>query len=186
MVNQLKSWKGRVLVNGVEYDSIESVDFSTFTDDIHIVLSKKSKKSSVDELESAEQYLITVKKYMTQKATPEFDFMAKWNNDNPMPYMTMVGEEIKQTRGMVYMRLHGDVVTGYTQNCIKCGKPITNDVSRYFGIGPVCGGHNYVNPFDTDEELKDAIKKYREQLRTVVWEGWIIKSAITTKEVYNG
>jgi hypothetical protein len=61
---------------------------------------------------------------------------------------------------------------------MKCGRPITNNVSQFFGLGPECGGHNYVNPFSSDAELKEAVENYRKQLNQMVWEGWIIRSAI--------
>ena len=84
---------------------------------------------------------ITVKSYMTQKSTPTFDFMSKWNNDIPMPLRVMYGTKIEETRGMVKMQLHGDILAneGPVDVCMKCGKLITNKVSRYFGMGPVCG-----------------------------------------------
>lgn len=46
---------------------------------------------------------IKVKAYMTKPATPQFDFMQKWNNNKPMPYRIMKGEKVKETKGMVYM-----------------------------------------------------------------------------------
>ena len=120
---------------------------------------------------------------MTKKSTPDFNFMQKWNNDIPMPLKTMVGTIEKETNGMVYMKLHGDLYQKVTTRCLKCGKPITNHVSQYFGMGPECGNHNYVNPFNTEAELKEAVEKYRiEVLQNIKWEGWIPKSAILTKE----
>ena len=124
-------------------------------------------------------YKITVKQYMTKPATPEFNFMAQWNNDNPMPLRTMVGDIIQETRGMYFMRLHGDITEKITRTCMKCGRELTNPVSQYFGIGPECGGHNYVNPFNSEEELEKAVEAYREELNKTVWTGWVIKSAIT-------
>jgi hypothetical protein len=125
---------------------------------------------------------ITVKQYMTKKSTPDFDFMAKFNNDEPMPLRTMIGTVEKETRGMVYMNLHADITQERTLHCLKCGRPITNPVSQYFGMGPECGGHNYVNPFYSKEELQEAVASYREQLRNITWSGWIIKSAILEEE----
>lgn len=125
------------------------------------------------------EYKITVKQYMLQKATPEFDFMKKWNNDIPMPLCTMVGKKLEETRGMVKMSLHGDIFSTKTLRCMKCGKTITNEVSQYFGLGPICGGHNYVNPFNSEEELKNAVAEYKKKLQHITWTGWIIKSAIT-------
>ena len=65
---------------------------------------------------------------------------------------------------------------------MACGKRLTNPVSQYFGIGPECGGHNYVHPFNTDEELKEAVAEYRKKLQETKWVGWIIKSAIVQQE----
>ena len=82
------------------------------------------------------------------------------------------------------MKLHGDITTKQTTRCMMCGKPITNPVSQYFGMGPKCGGHNYVNPFENEEELMTAVEKYRtEYLQKITWEGWVIKSAIEEKEI---
>ena len=123
---------------------------------------------------------------MTKKATPSFDFMAKWNNNIPMPLLTMVGTVEKETPGMVYMKLHGDIVSRLEPICMKCGRPITNPVSQYFGLGPICGNHNYVNPFDTEEELKAAVEDYRRNvLQKITWEGWVIKSSIISKQEVN-
>lgn len=127
---------------------------------------------------------ITVRQYMTKPATPEFDFMARWNNNNPMPLRTMVGTVEKETRGMVYMKLHGDIYAKQICTCMKCGRELTNPVSQYFGIGPECGGHNYVNPFNTEEELRNAVSEYRAKLQNITWEGWIIKSAILDDEMF--
>ncbi len=127
---------------------------------------------------------ITVKRYMTQKASPEFNFMEKWNNNIPMPLRTMVGESIKETRGMIYMKLHGDIYAERICTCMKCGRELTNPVSQYFGIGPECGNHGYVNPFKSDAELKAAVASYKKQLQNITWEGWIIKSAIIEDEIY--
>lgn len=56
-------------------------------------------------------YKITVKKYMTEPATENFDFQDKWNNGNPMPLCTMHGKVTKETRGMYYMELKEDDIT---------------------------------------------------------------------------
>ena len=116
---------------------------------------------------------------MTKPSTPDFDLMAKWNNDIPMPLCTMVGTVVKETKGMVYLDLHGDTDGNPVQYCMKCGRPITNPVSRYFGLGPDCGNHGYVNPFKSDEELHSAVDTYRrEVLQKMTWKGWVPKSAI--------
>lgn len=191
MLSMLKNWKGSVEINGTVYDSIEEalkIDSNALCGSIHLVLHSTVKSATrraterLAEVSDAVQYHITVKQYMTKKSSPEFDFMLRWNNDNPMPLRTMIGTVEKETRGMVYMKLHGDIYAEKVCTCMKCGRPLTNPVSQYFGIGPECGGHNYVNPFSSQEELKMAVSAYRKQLQNIQWEGWIIKSAITEKE----
>ena len=189
--DDLQNWKGSIEINGIKYNSVKdaeksfSADISTI-DSIILYTTKEDaterKKSRVESVPRT-LYKITVKQYMTKPASPSFDFMSVWNNDVPMPLRTMVGTVEKETPGMVYMKLHGDLLQKVTPRCLKCGKPITNPVSQYFGMGPECGNHNYVNPFNTEEELKEAVEKYRiEVLQNIKWEGWIPKSAILTNE----
>lgn len=185
MLTMLKNWKGSVTINGVDYESVEQArsSFKPVNGDIHIVLHTSIQKPQKEHTNVVEgksgEVRITVKQYMTKKASPEFDFMAKWNNDNPMPLRIMVGEKVKETRGMVYMKLHGDIWAKQMCTCMKCGRTLTNPVSQYFGLGVECGGHNYVNPFNSEEELQQAVSEYKAKLQNITWEGWIIKSAIT-------
>ena len=127
-------------------------------------------------------YELQVKPYMTKKSSEDFTFMAKFNNDIPMPYRKMEGFVLKETEKMVYMRCRGNIFEEASSTCMCCGREITNPVSRYFGIGPICGNHNYVNPFSTKEELKKAVEEYRLKLKGVIWQGWIPKSAIIEKK----
>lgn len=191
MISLLKDWKGSVIVNGTEFKSINDVttNFNELDGNISIILKPVSSKANLaantnvqPETTNSGNFKIKVRSYMTKHSSPEFDFMAKWNNDVPMPMRIMVGTKEKETRGMVYMKLHADITQEKTFVCMKCGKQLTNPVSQYFGIGPECGGHNYVNPFDSDEELRNEVAKYREELRNITWEGWIIKSAIEEEE----
>ena len=192
MITMLKNWEGAVEVNGSTYDNVNELYRANLglNGTIHIKLYPKAKKA-VNEAGNAkkehttqerQEYRITVKKYMTQKATPQFDFMAKWNNDEPMPLRMMTGYVDKETRGMVHMVLHGDMYAEKMCTCMKCGKRLTNKVSQYFGIGPECGGHAYVNPFDTQEELDNAVADYKKKLQQITWSGWIIKSSIIEEE----
>ncbi len=173
-----ENWQGTIEINGIVYDSISSVDTSSLKGSLNIVLTPKKKEESSFAIEIPdEEFKITVKSYMTRKSSPEFNFMEKWNDNIPMPLRTMVGRKIKETPGMIFMELHGDITQEITQTCMKCGRPITNPISQYFGLGPECGHHNYVNPFDTEEELRKHVMDYREKLRTIKWKGWIPKSA---------
>lgn len=189
MLSMLKDYKGKVEINGNMYNNIsEAISKFSSKGSVCIRLMAKTdlpvEKQSIEESENKELHNITVKAYMTRPATEEFNFMEKWNNNVPMPLRTMVGTIEKETRGMVYMKLHGDIVSQRTMYCLCCGKPITNPVSQYFGMGPKCGGHNYVNPFYSREELEAAVHDYRENvLKKITWEGWIIRSAIIEDEI---
>lgn len=190
MFSTIASWKGTVEINGVTYDSVEDARKFVAENSVSIeyiflhAVQKNAEKRKITQFESKPtQYVITVKQYMTKKSSPSFDFMAKWNNDNPMPLRTMIGTIEKETKGMVYMKLHGDIIAEQMHFCMKCGRPITNPVSQFFGMGPECGGHNYVNPFESEEELKSVVESYRRNyLQKITWEGWIIKSAIESQE----
>lgn len=190
MFSTIASWKGTVEINGVIYDSVEDARKFVSENSVSIeyiflhAVQKNVEKRKITQIESnPTQYIITVKQYMTKKSSPSFDFMAKWNDDNPMPLRTMIGTIEKETKGMVYMKLHGDIVAEQTHFCMKCGRPITNPVSQFFGMGPECGGHNYTNPFESEEELKSVVESYRRNyLQKITWEGLIIKSAIESQE----
>ena len=180
MLTMLKDWKGQIEVNGILYDSVDAVkiDSKTFLESMHIILRSNAQKrlqTKIDAIDDASEYRITVKRYMTQTASPEFDFMAKWNNNKPMPMRTMTGIVLKETRGMVYMRLHGKAES--VVRCMRCGRLLTNPTSQIYGIGPECMAKLGLERIEIDDV--ETIKK---RLVDIVWEGWIIKSAITEKE----
>lgn len=179
LAKMLADWKGAVEIDGQRYESIQNAVsvFKTLSSDSHIKLLAKQENVSKTKIERSSditEYLIEVKKYMTQKASPGFDFMAKWNNDNPMPMRIMQGTVEKETRGMIYMKLHG--LAKPTITCRCCGKELTNPVSRYYGIGPIC-----LEKMGILRNIDD-IENIKEDLVNISWEGWIIKSAITKKE----
>ncbi len=195
MLNLLEGYKGSLEVNGIVYSSIKAAvqALKGYEGELTIVLNKGvkiaeqrptiSSENAVQEIQGSPIYKIKVRQYMTKPASPEFDFHDKWNNGVPMPMRIMVGRKLKETRGMVQMELWGEITGEITHSCMKCGKRLTNNVSKFFGIGPECGGHNYTNPFETDDELREAVKDMQEQLKEIKWTGWIIKSAIE-EEVY--
>lgn len=129
------------------------------------------------EVQLGKSYIIKVRQYMTRSSKADFDFMRQWNNDVPMPFRVMVGTVIRETRGMVMMDLH--CIPLETSHCMRCGKELTHPVSKLYGIGPECGGHAHINPFNTIEELKAALEEVRAKLSEIKWRGWIIKTSIT-------
>lgn len=175
----LKDWKGEISVNDKHYTSVQDATsvFNTLSDDTHIILHSSAKnavKSVVDGLNNKIRYRITVKKYMTQTSTPEFDFMSKFNKDIPMPLRTMTGTIEKETHGMVYMKLHGQAEP--VIRCMRCGRLLTNPISQHYGIGPECMSKlGFVCDIDDVETIK-------KKLVDVTWEGWVIKSAIIEKK----
>lgn len=171
MIRQLADWKGRVSVNGVEYDNIREVPTLSLDNTTVITLFPvKTVKTPVKAVSDKAEHIITVKQYMTRPASPEFDFMAKWNNNVPMPMRTMVGTVEKETKGMVYMKLHGQGLRTIT--CLRCGRELTHPISRHHGIGPEC-----IQKLGMCYSVTD-VDKIKEALVNVTWEGWCIKSAI--------
>ena len=179
----LNDWKGELDIDDKHYTSIQDARnaFKDISSDIHIKLysSHKSVTERHTEQISActeqKQYKITVKKYMTETASPSFDFMAKWNNNTPMPLRTMTGTIEKETKGMVYMKLHGQAEA--VVRCMRCGRLLTNPISQMYGIGPECMAKLGLVRIEIDDV--ETIKK---RLTDVTWEGWVIRSAITEKE----
>lgn len=126
-------------------------------------------------------YKITVKKYMTEPATANFDFQDKWNNGKPMPLCIMQGEVIKETRGMYQMKLQGKAEP--TSKCLVCGKTLTNPISKLYGIGPECSDKIGLIRIESEEEAKEKLKHIMEQIDDISWSGWVIKSAIKEWEM---
>lgn len=173
-------WKGKAYIDEQEVD-LSTFDFSQIhtTTVIKLVPVGRSTRpveaeKPVNEIKTTGEIKITVKPYMTKEATPEFDFMEKWNNNRPMPMRTMVGTVEKETKGMVYMHLHG--YAQQTITCACCGKELTNPVSRLYGIGPVC-----LAKIGITRNIED-VENIKEELVKVEWTGWVIKSAITEQE----
>lgn len=142
---------------------------------------------SGNHMRKGHEYIVRVKRWMTQKTTDDsFDFMRHWNQNIPMPLRVMRGRVLSETRGMLYMELRACPLR--TDSCMKCGKPLTHPVSKLYGLGPECGGHYHINPFETEEELQAAIQEVRQKLNNVTWTGWIAKSGVeyATEVLPNG
>lgn len=175
----LTDWPGEVEIDDKHYTNTQDAirAFKNLSSATHIKLLAKRKstnKANIEAVSDPVEYRVTVKKYMTEPATPSFDFMAKWNNDTPMPMRIMQGTVEKETRGMIYMKLHG--LAKPTITCRCCGKELTNPVSRNYGIGPICLGK-----LGIARDIND-INGISEELVNIEWSGWVIKSAITEKE----
>lgn len=189
MVELLNKWTGSVEINGTVYETVAQIPKNLeFKEGWCIKLLPKNYKqdlsgnSSVQEA-AKKEYFITVKKYMTQSATPEFDFMEKFNHNTPMPMRMMAGTIEKETRGMYYMKLHGTMYAEKMTTCMCCGRPLTNPVSQYVGLGPECGKVIHMSLTEDDiANIKELTLQAKKELANVEWTGWVIKSAITSME----
>lgn len=180
----LSKWQGAIEIGGTRYESVKDAVslFKTLNSKSSIKLYASAVKADteqnrqhIEQATDSAEYEITVKKYMTQPSSGGFDFMLKWNKNKPMPCVTMRGTVEKETRGMVYMNLHG--FGQKTITCACCGKELTNPVSRHYGIGPICLGKlGIVSAIDDVENIK-------EQLERIKWSGWIIRSSILSQKV---
>ena len=169
MIKQLENWTGKVCVNGVEYGSVGEMptiplDGSTV---ITLMPNKVREKAVLQEVTDDRERVFTVRQWMTRV------------DNNPMPMRTMVGRVEKQTQKAVYLKLHGQALPVIT--CMRCGRTLTNPISRHYGLGIEC-----INKVGLGflAEATD-VDKIKEALVDVRWEGWLPKSAIESDEVFN-
>ena len=134
------------------------------------------KWTKAKKMEVGKSYKITVKKYMTEPSTSNFDFQDKWNNGKPMPLCIMQGEVIKETRGMYYMNLQGK--SEPTSKCLVCGKTLTNPISKLYGIGQECSEKVGLIRIENEDDAKEKLKHIMSQIDDIAWTGWVIKSSI--------
>lgn len=160
--------------------SFEEGKYFNFTLD-GVVTEEYDIAPSLERMEVGRTYKITVKKYMTEPATANFDFQDKWNNGKPMPLCIMQGEVIKETRGMYYMNLEGKAEP--TSKCSCCGRALTNPVSKLYGIGPECSEKVGIIRVESEEEAREKWNELVQQIGNIKWTGWVIKSAIKEWEV---
>lgn len=101
-------------------------------------------------------------------------WMTKYG-DNKIPMRTMVGIIEKESPKAYKVKLHGSPEP--SSKCLHCNKKITNKISQYIGLGPICGQHFYISPV-SEEKLDEFIEDAKKKLAEVTWEGWIPKSQI--------
>lgn len=178
MFKQLLGWNGRVVVNGTEYENIGSVPNDITPTTITLLPKVEKRRVKVEDVTSNTEHLITVKQWMTQPATPDFDYMAKMNNNVPMPLRTMQGTIEKETAKSVYMHLHGSVKP--TIRCMRCGRELTNPVSRKYFLGIEC-----IQKVGIFRDIND-VEGIKEDLVNTTWSGWIPKSSIISDEIVEG
>lgn len=158
MIKQLANWKGKIIVDGTEYDSISSVPDGIKATTITLLPKVEKRRVRVDEVEDDTERVITVRQFMTQVES------------NPMPMRVMVGKITRETAKAYYMELHGQALPVVT--CMRCGRSLTNPISRHYGLGPECLGKVGI-VVDIGQ-----VNLIREKLLNVCWRGYVPKSAI--------
>ena len=168
MIKQLGDWKGKITVNGTEYEKVDDVpttiNFDSSTVITLLPVNKREKVAS-QALDDVER-VITVRQYMTKFES------------NPMPMCQMVGKLKRETAKAYYAELHGQALPVVT--CMRCGRSLTNPVSRHYGLGIECIQKVGI-PFAVDD-----VENIKEALVDVKWSGWIPKSAIINDEIFKG
>lgn len=85
--------------------------------------------------------------------------------------VTFVATPLLETPKAVY--LYGRGTTEDHVSCMYCNRKLTHKISRFLGIGPICGGHMY------DLELTEAnLKELGARIHATVIDGWFPKSQI--------
>lgn len=177
MFEFLSKYPGIIYVDGQQIDNKDiSEILNNKTSDCDIIL----KPNIETHKQQTQQYVIEVKDWMTRKSCKDFLFMQQWNNDEPMPLKVMQGELLQETRGMIRMKLHG--ISRNCDTCAKCGRVISNPISRLYGIGPECCDKlGILRDIREDEALKQ-LDIIRQRIENITWEGWVAKSAILNLE----
>lgn len=186
MLNLL-NFDGEIKVNGVIYKNSKEAQeqLANYDGEIEILINFKQEAKVVEIPKTTEEenLYIKVKQYMTQKSSPSFDFMKKYNNDIPMPLRLMKGKILEETKGMYKMQLTGVWVEG-SHTCMRCMRKLTNPISQMYGIGPECGGHFYIAEPKSVEEFKLMKEEIKAKIEAIKWTGWLPKSAIEEKKSY--
>ena len=165
MFKQLSGWQGRVVVNGTEYENIGSVPNSIKPTTITLLPKVVKRRVKVEDVTDDTERVITVRQFMTRVES------------NPMPMRTMVGKIKRETAKAYYMELHGQALPVVT--CMRCGKTLTNPVSRHYGLGIECLSKVGIVADESD------IENIKEAMVDIKWCGYVPKSAILENEIFD-
>ncbi len=185
LMQYLKNIKGKN-INISEKSIVSSIDLEPKKRQVINIYKINNNQNKIDytnNLSIDKQYKVIVKLYMTKPDSMNFTFHSTWNNGKAMPFRIMYGNILESTKNMIKMKLHGDITE--TSICMKCGKVLTNEISKLYGLGPECGQHYYINPL-TKQEFDNYKESIKNKLKAVEWEGWIPKVSIISMEEVNG
>lgn len=105
----------------------------------------------------------------------ESDFHKSLNNGNPIPMVIMFGRIVRETDKSYLIDVYGKPEP--TEKCLHCGRKLTNKVSMYYGLGPICGQHYYITNV-TEATLRDNFDSIRKLMANIKWRGWIPKNSV--------
>lgn len=185
MFELLKNYPGELSVNNRDFKNVKEAEeyYKDYKGGLTILL-KGIEQEETKQVNTDRVYQITVRRYMTNYSR-DF-FLEQWNPDGPMPYVTMIGTKIKETEKLIKMKLWADISENRITTCMCCGRPLSNPLSQYLGVGPECGASKHLKLLESGVSIDEVKRSFREHLKNIEWEGWIVKSAITqVKELKN-
>lgn len=104
------------------------------------------------------------------------EFNDRLNKGKPIPMMIMVGGILKETEKSYFVEVRGKPEN--STYCLHCGRKLTNKVSMFYGLGPICGKHYYITNI-TEANLESRFEEIRKKMNAIYWKGWIPKSSVT-------
>lgn len=116
-------------------------------------------------VERKREYKFNIRQFLTQRA------------ENPVPMRVMVGWIEKETEKGIYVHLKAKPMV--TKTCLRCGRTLTHPASIHYGIGPECGKHFHMHPWNGTGLLEAYIAELQKNLEDVTYEGWLPKSGVT-------
>lgn len=98
--------------------------------------------------------------------------------------LIMVGKVLRDTDKSYLIEVRGKPEP--TEFCLHCGRRLTNKVSMYYGLGPVCGQHYYISNI-TEANLESKFEEIRKKMSNIYWRGWIPKNnvSITMEKIHS-
>ena len=153
MLELLSNYEGKLKINNVEYENIKEAQkaFKDYKGGLTIILNEDQRKTVHDIDTDIKFYQITVKKWMT--TYDESFFLEEYNEDGPMPFVTMVGFKLGETKNLIKMRLRADLITNKSTVCMRCGRSLSNPISQHLSLGPECGAKEHMQFIESGMDI---------------------------------
>ena len=164
--------------------AINDIDANLFvfsSDSVRAVLPLLKEAIELDKTEAPKPKVGIIKHELTGRVLE----MSKWfanilqeNTTSPIKFRNIKIKAVKRETEKAYL-MDIEYYSGVVSSCGCCGLPLTNDVSRMTGIGPICAGKLNM-PRPTMKNAKQFMKDLDEKFKTLgtFKEVWIPKSQI--------